>query len=68
VTSAANYETFKQMHFVCFHDEFEHDPADVDSVCTAGGYPSEVAGAPDALLTSFRWWWLFTTAGYGVLR
>ncbi len=40
------------MHYVCFHYEFEHDPVDVDSVCSTGGCPSEVAGGQDALLRS----------------
>lgn len=30
------------MHYVCFHYEFEHDPADPDEECTAGGCPSTV--------------------------
>jgi hypothetical protein len=28
------------MHYVCFHYEFEHDPADPDEECYAGGCPS----------------------------
>ena len=28
------------MHYVCFHYEFEHDPADPDEECRAGGCPS----------------------------
>ena len=40
------------MHYVCFHYEFEHDPADVDSPCTAGGCPSEVAGGGEALMSA----------------
>jgi hypothetical protein len=31
---------FEQMHYVCFHYEFEHDPTDVDEECGAGGCPS----------------------------
>lgn len=27
VVSAAQYETFERMHYVCFHYELEHDPA-----------------------------------------
>jgi len=38
--SRADYETFERMHYVCFHYEFEHDPADPDEECTAGGCPS----------------------------
>lgn len=28
------------MHYVCFHYEFEHDRADLDEECGAGGCPS----------------------------
>jgi hypothetical protein len=38
--SAAKYEAFEQMHYVCFHYEFEHDDVDVDLECGAGGCPS----------------------------
>ena len=31
------YDVFEQMHYVCFHYEFEHDPFDPDEECTAGG-------------------------------
>jgi hypothetical protein len=31
---------FEQMHYVCFHYEFEHDPYDPDEECAAGGCPS----------------------------
>lgn len=47
VTSADQYAVFEQMHYVCFHYEFEHDPADVDDECVAGGCPSKV--------TQLRW-------------
>jgi len=40
-----SYERFERMHYVCFHYEFEHDPADPDEECTAGGCPSANAGA-----------------------
>jgi hypothetical protein len=30
----------KQMHYVCFHYEFEHDPIDPDEECSAGDCPS----------------------------
>jgi hypothetical protein len=30
VVDAARYETFENMHYVCFYYEFEHDPADPD--------------------------------------
>lgn len=31
---------FEDMHYVCFHYEFEHDPVDPDEECGAGGCPS----------------------------
>jgi len=40
VLEADRYEVFEQMHYVCFHYEFEHDPADPDEACGAGGCPS----------------------------
>lgn len=36
-----DFYTFEQMHYTCFHYEFEHD-GDVDSDCNAGGCPSRV--------------------------
>ncbi|WP_189668819.1 DUF7660 family protein [Promicromonospora soli] len=38
--SAAQFDVFEQMHYVCFHYEFEHDAFDVDEECSAGGCPS----------------------------
>ena len=38
--SRDQYDVFEQMHYVCFHYEFEHDPADPDEECSAGGCPS----------------------------
>ncbi|MFD6444372.1 hypothetical protein ACFWEJ_04680 [Promicromonospora sp. NPDC060204] len=38
--SAAEYDVFEQMHYVCFHYEFEHGEFDVDEECDAGGCPS----------------------------
>jgi hypothetical protein len=38
--SRSRFEIFEQMHYVCFHYAFEHDPADPDEECTAGGCPS----------------------------
>ena len=35
-----SYEILERMHYVCFHFEFEHDPADPDEECSAGGCPS----------------------------
>jgi hypothetical protein len=34
------FEVFENMHYVCFHYEFEHDPYDPDEECSAGGCPS----------------------------
>lgn len=38
--SADRFGVFEQMHYVCFHYEFEHDPFDPDEECDAGGCPS----------------------------
>lgn len=42
--SREQYETFEQMHYVCFHYEFEHDlhdaDADPDEDCGVPGCPS----------------------------
>lgn len=38
--SREQYDVFEQMHYVCFHYEFEHDPVDPDEECHAGGCPS----------------------------
>lgn len=40
VREADMFDVFEQMHYVCFHYEFEHDPADPDDGCSAGGCPS----------------------------
>ena len=37
--SADNYGVFEQMHYVCFHFEFEHQ-GDPDIECAAGGCPA----------------------------
>jgi hypothetical protein len=42
VVEAESYAVFENMHWVCFHYEFEHDPFDPDEECTAGGCPSKV--------------------------
>lgn len=53
--SATDYETFERMHYVCFHYEFEHDPADPDEECTAGGCPSgAIGGGRDAVAITAR--------------
>ena len=44
-----DYDVFEGMHYVCFHYEFEHDPADVDSECSAGGCPSRRVGLVNTL-------------------
>lgn len=38
--SRDQFQVFERMHYVCFHYEFEHDPADPDEECRAGGCPS----------------------------
>lgn len=38
--SRDQYDVFEHMHYVCFHYAFEHDLADLDEECTAGGCPS----------------------------
>ncbi len=40
VIEADRYDVFEQMHYVCFHYEFEHGDADPDEECWAGGCPS----------------------------
>jgi hypothetical protein len=52
VRSVRDYDTFEQMHYVCFHYEFEHDPSDVDDECMAGGCPS---ARPDLRATLGAW-------------
>jgi hypothetical protein len=37
---ADQFDVFEQMHYVCFHYEFEHGDIDLDRECTAGGCPS----------------------------
>ena len=37
--SAQDFDVFEQMHYVCFHYEFEHQ-GDPDVECSAGGCPS----------------------------
>jgi hypothetical protein len=39
VASAEQYDVFEQMHYTCFHYEFEH-PGDPDVECSAGGCPA----------------------------
>ncbi|WP_157732601.1 hypothetical protein [Cellulomonas sp. PSBB021] len=39
VANAGSFGVFEQMHYTCFHYEFEH-PGDPDIECTAGGCPA----------------------------
>lgn len=50
--SAAEFQTFERMHYVCFHYEFEHDPVDPDRECEAGGCPSGALGGGRDTVTS----------------
>lgn len=43
--SAAQYDVFEQMHYICFHYEFEH-LGDPDVECNAGGCPAAGIGSP----------------------
>jgi hypothetical protein len=42
--SAAQYDIYERMHYVCFHYDFEHDPFDPDQESEAGGCPSGAIG------------------------
>ncbi|GHH70307.1 DUF7660 family protein [Promicromonospora soli] len=42
---AAGYDTFEQMHYICFHYEFEHRGFDVDESCGLAGCPSAAHGS-----------------------
>ncbi|KZM79799.1 hypothetical protein [Cellulosimicrobium sp. I38E] len=42
---AADYDTFEQMHYICFHYEFEHRDVDVDESCGLAGCPSTARGS-----------------------
>jgi hypothetical protein len=48
VASAADYNVFEQMHYVCFHYEFEHH-GDPDVECQAGGCPAAGLSVPSPL-------------------
>ncbi|VXB43963.1 conserved hypothetical protein [Aeromicrobium sp. 9AM] len=39
-----HFELFEQMHWVCFHFEFEHPDFDRDEACTAPACPSAARG------------------------
>lgn len=41
------YDTFERMHWVCFHYEFEHSPADADTACGDPSCPARSID-PDA--------------------
>ena len=47
--SADNYDVFEQMHYVCFHFEFEHQ-GDPDIECAAGGCPAAGIRVPSRYL------------------
>lgn len=49
IASAADYEVFEQMHYVCFHYEFEHE-GDPDVECLAGGCPASGLSLPSGLM------------------
>jgi hypothetical protein len=49
VASAADYAVFEQMHFVCFHFEFEH-LGDPDVECLSGGCPAAGLSVPSPLV------------------
>ena len=54
-TSAAQFDVFEQMHYVCFHYEFEHGEYDVDDECSAGGCPSaSLAGGRDQVIATAK--------------
>lgn len=48
IAYAADFETFEEMHYVCFHYAFEHE-GDPDIECTAGGCPAAGAKLPSLL-------------------
>jgi hypothetical protein len=49
VSSAEQYDVFEQMHYTCFHYEFEH-PGDPDVECAAGGCPAAGIALPSIRL------------------
>jgi hypothetical protein len=44
---AEQYDVFEQMHYVCFHYDFEH-AGDPDVECAAGGCPASGTSVPAA--------------------
>jgi hypothetical protein len=44
VASADRYDVFEQMHYVCFHYEYEHGDTDPDEECPTTGCPSAPVG------------------------
>jgi hypothetical protein len=36
------FDVFEQMHYVCFHYEFEHHPIDPDGDCGTPGCPTGI--------------------------
>jgi len=49
---AAEYDTFEQMHYVCFHYQFEHGDFDVDESCGLAGCPSAANGSGKQTVTA----------------
>jgi hypothetical protein len=47
--NAEAYDVFEQMHYVCFHLEFEHQ-GDPDVECSAGGCPAAGIRVPSLYL------------------
>jgi hypothetical protein len=47
--NAEDYDIFEQMHYVCFHFEFEHR-GDPDVECPAGGCPAAGIRVPSRFL------------------
>lgn len=43
--SRDQHDVFEHMHHACFHCQFEHETADPDVECTAGGCPSAATAA-----------------------
>ena len=44
-----SFDLFEQMHYVCFHYEFEHGGFDPDEECDDGGCPSTALSARPSL-------------------
>jgi hypothetical protein len=53
--ATSGFEVFEQMHYVCFHYEFEHGDTDVDAECGAGGCPSRALELRSAMREWADW-------------